>query len=90
MSYTYYMDAVMTARLPAAMARRLRERARQLGTSPSALIRAMLDRELGPTRDDASALALTRRWVGAVRSAKVPAGRDAREALAGWNPDRRG
>jgi hypothetical protein len=84
------MNAVFTARLPVATMQRLRERARRLGTTPSDLVRKLLDRELGPTEADVPALERTRRWVGAVRSGSVSAGRDARAALAGWNPDRRG
>jgi hypothetical protein len=91
LSYTYYtMNAVFTARLPVATLKRLRERARQIGTTPSGLVRSLLDRELGPTDADAAALDRTRRWVGAVRSTRVTPGRDARAALAVWNPDRRG
>lgn len=84
------MNAVLTARLPVAMLQQLRKRARQLGTTPSVLVRRLLDRELGPTKADAPALERTRRWVGAVRSERVAAGRDARAALARWDPDRRG
>jgi hypothetical protein len=84
------MNALLTARLPVATWKRLRERARQIGTTPSALVRELLDRELGPTAEDAPVLERTRRWVGAVRSARVAPGRDARATLKGWKPDRRG
>ncbi len=70
--------------------KRLRERARQVGITPSALVRKLLDRELGPTDADAPVLERTRRWVGAVRSTRVAPGRDVRVALRGWDPDRRG
>jgi hypothetical protein len=84
------MNDVFTARLPAPLMRRLRKRARDEGTTPSAFVRALLDRELGPTEGDPPALALTSRWVGAVHSTAVVAGRDARHALVEWQPDRRG
>jgi hypothetical protein len=84
------MNALLTARLPVATLKRLRERARQAGTTPSALVRKLLDRELGPTDADAPLLERTRRWVGSVRSEHVPRGKDARRALADWYPDRRG
>jgi len=84
------MNAVLTARLPASLMKRLRERARQAGTTPSRIVRALLDEELGPTSEDRPVLELTRRWVGAVRDQRVPAGRNARSALKRWSPDRRG
>jgi hypothetical protein len=83
------MDAVLTTRLPVATLERLRERARRTGTTPSRIVRSLLDRELGSGGEDAPALERTRRWVGAVRSTRVARGRDARAALAAWHPDRR-
>lgn len=91
LSYTYdVMDAVLTTRLPVATLERLRERARRMGTTPSRIVRGLLDRELGPGEPDVTALERTRRWVGAVRSVRVARGRDTRVALAAWQPDRRG
>jgi hypothetical protein len=84
------MNAVLTARLPASLMKRLRERARRAGTTPSRIVRALLDEELGPTSEDRPVLELTRSWVGAVRDRRVPAGRNARSALKRWSPDRRG
>ena len=89
-SYAYYiMDAVLTARLPVSTLERLRERARRTGTTPSRIVRNLLDRELGPPDEDVPALERTRRWVGAVRSVRVTRGRDVRAALRVWHPDRR-
>jgi hypothetical protein len=91
LSYTYdIMNEILTTRLPASLLKRLRERARKAGTTPSALVRALLEEQLGATTADKSALELTRRWVGAIRSDVVVPGRRARSALAGWRPDRRG
>jgi len=84
------MNEVLTTRLPASLLKRLRERARQVGTTPSALVRELLEQELGPTPADPAALDLTRRWVGAIRSERVTSGRHARTALRSWIPDRRG
>ncbi|MGH7820140.1 MAG: hypothetical protein ACREQ9_10220 [Candidatus Binatia bacterium] len=84
------MDAVLTTRVPVSTLERLRERARRTGTTPSRIIRSLLDRELGPAEQDVPALERTQRWVGAVRSVRVARGRDARAALAAWHPDRRG
>jgi predicted DNA-binding protein len=83
------MNEVLTTRLPAPLLARLRERARQTGTTPSALVRALLEQELGTPATDTSAMDLTRRWVGSIRSGRIH-GRDAREALRKWKPDRRG
>jgi hypothetical protein len=58
--------------------------------TPSQLVREVIEREVGASGGEASAYELTRKWVGSVRNADVPAGRDAREALQRWSPDRRG
>jgi hypothetical protein len=89
-SYVYDMNAVLTTRVSETTMRRLRSRAREVGKTPSALVRDLLDRELGRTDDDPPALDRTRRWVGSVADPGVPAGRSARTALATWDPDRRG
>ena len=84
------LASTITLRLDARKLRRLRRRAKALGTTPSGLVRAVLDRELADPKDEGTTLGdRSRRWIGAVRSARVAAGRDTREALAGWNPDRR-
>ena len=79
----------LTVRLPAPALRVLRARAKRSGKSASELVRAMLERELARPSEAPSLLELTQRWVGAVRNPRVPAGRDAREALRTWEPDRR-
>ena len=80
----------LTVRLPAPALRVLRARAKRSGKSASALVREMLERELARPPETPSLLELTQRWVGAVRSTRIPAGRAAREALETWEPDRRG
>ncbi|MGO8995166.1 MAG: hypothetical protein ACLQVI_17765 [Polyangiaceae bacterium] len=85
------LASTLTIRLTSRELKRLRARALSLGTTPSAIVRAAVERELaepdenGPTLGERS-----RRWVGAVRSGRAPNGRDARAALETWNPDRRG
>lgn len=84
------LTKTLTVRLPGPALRKVKERARALGTTPSELVRRALEEQLGPAGEERTALERTRRWVGAVRDARLPAGRDAREALEGWEPDRRG
>lgn len=84
------MTQTLTIRLSGPALRRLRARARALGVSPSELVREVLEREVGVLEGEPSALQLTQRWIGAVRSSTVPAGREARTELDGWRPDRRG
>ncbi|MCC6665655.1 MAG: ribbon-helix-helix protein, CopG family [Polyangiaceae bacterium] len=84
------MTQTLTIRLGGPALRRLRARARALGVSPSELVRAVLEREVGAAEGEPTALELTQRWVGAVSSSAVAAGRDARAELDGWHPDRRG
>jgi hypothetical protein len=83
------MTATLTIRLPGPAVRHLRARARSLGISPSELARTVLEKEIGVADGEPSALDLTKRWVGSVRSSTVK-GRNARRALASWKPDRRG
>ena len=83
------MSAAVTVRISAAAVRRLQTRARARGVSTSALIRDLLEHETGPVEGEPSALELTHRWVGAIRSRAVPRGRAIRRALADWPPDRR-
>jgi hypothetical protein len=84
------MTGTLTVRLPGPALRSARARARALGMTPSEFVRTLLEREIGPIAGEPSALSLTRRWVGAVNSREVAPGRDARAALADWDPDRRG
>ncbi len=56
----------------------------------SGLVRELLEQEGGAVTGEPSAFDLTARWVGAIRSTVVPAGRESRRALEDWNPDRRG
>jgi len=85
------LDSTLTIRLSPRELRSLRARARAAGTTPSAIVRSVLDRELatpdteGPTLGERS-----RRWVGAIRSTRAVGGRAAREATGAWDPDRRG
>jgi predicted DNA-binding protein len=82
------LRGTLTVRLNAQSLRRLRQQAKRLGTSPSDLVREWIEFQVGPV-PEVSALELSRQWVGAVRSASIPAGARAREALAKWDPDRR-
>jgi predicted transcriptional regulator len=84
------MTRTMTIRLSGPARRRVHLRARALGITPSALIRAVLEEQIGAAAAEPGAFALTRRWIGSVRSGRVAAGREARRELDGWNPDRRG
>jgi len=91
LSYMNALGASLTIRLNQRKLRRLRARARAAGMTPSAVVRAVLDRELaepeagGQTLGERSA-----RWVGAIRSARAVHGRAARQATEAWNPDRPG
>jgi hypothetical protein len=87
---TAAMSGTLTVRLSGPALPRVRARARSLGLTSSALVRALLERETGPLEGEPAALELTRRWVGAVRTRRVAPGRSARRTLAEWNPDRRG
>jgi predicted DNA-binding protein len=84
------MTGTITIRLPGPAARRIRARAKALGVTPSAIVRAALESEMGTLPDESTAYELTQRWVGAVRSKSAPRGRDTRRALERWRPDRRG
>jgi hypothetical protein len=83
------LQATLTVRLPRPALRRLRARARAMGKTPSDLVRAALEREVGSLGEDASPFEMTRELIGVIRTAGV-VGRDARAELEGWNPDRRG
>jgi hypothetical protein len=83
------MTETVTIRLPSPAMRKIRARARALGVTPSTLIRAAIEREVGGSGPEATAMELTRKWVGSLRNASVT-GRDVRRALESWTPDRRG
>ena len=83
------LTATLTVRLPTSAAKRVRARARARGITPSDLVRAALEREIGGVEDDRSLFERTRKWIGVVRG-PAPAARDLRKALERWNPDRRG
>jgi hypothetical protein len=83
------LTETVTVRLPSSAMRKVRARARALGVTPSKLIRVALERELGGTDANTTAMQLTRRWVGSLKNVGVR-GRDARRALESWDPDRRG
>jgi hypothetical protein len=84
------MSGSLTVRLGAPAMRTIRARARALGITPSRLVRDVIERAVGTTAGEASLYELTRTWVGSVNNSAAPAGRDAREALRDWQPDRRG
>lgn len=84
------MSGSLTVRLGAPAMRKIRARARRLGVTPSQLVRDVIEQAVGATGGEASLYQLTSKWVGCVSSPSAPAGRDAREALQDWQPDRRG
>src|SRR5262245_23499502 len=86
------MKRSMTVRLKPALRQKLVRRARELGETPSELIRSMLEDALneGGEKESPTLLERTKHLVGSVSSRRVRAGRDARAALAAWKPDRRG
>lgn len=83
------MSGSLTVRLGAPVMRKIRARARALGITPSRLVRDVIEQAVGAT-GEAGLYELTSKWVGSVNSPAAPAGRDAREALQDWQPDRRG
>lgn len=83
-----HLSQLLTVRLhPRALAA-LRRRARSRGETPSDLVRALIEREVGP-KPQVSAWELSREWVGSISDATLPPGARVREALAAWDPDRR-
>lgn len=82
------MSRTLTIRLPGPAFRRIEQRARSLGVTPSELVRRLIG-EVGDGAEP-TAWELTQRWVGHVSDGALTRGRDAREALEGWDPDRRG
>lgn len=85
----HVMTSTMTLRLHGGAVRALRKRAKTLGMTSSELVRKLIEQDIGAFDEETTAYALTKRWVGAVRSDRVTDGRDARAALEEWNPDRR-
>jgi predicted DNA-binding protein len=86
------VTGTMTIRLSAPLERRLVKRAKNSGTTPSSLVRSILEREM---RDEGTAVELPTTLerlgplVGSIKSKPVPAGRDAKTALEMWVNDRR-
>jgi predicted DNA-binding protein len=83
------LTAALTIRLPGSAMRKIQAHASARGVTPSKFVRDVIERELETPGHEAAASELTSKWVGAVRNATAPHGRDAREALQDWNPDRR-
>ncbi len=84
------MERVLTLRLSEPASRRLRQHARAAGMTTSAFLRDLLERELGTDANEGSLADRTSAFVGALADARIPRGREARDALDGWAPDRRG
>lgn len=86
------LGASLTIRLPAPLERRLASTSRARGETPSDLVRALIEAEVGEAPEVArpTALELLGDLVGSVSSAGLPAGRDAKEALSKLVIDRRG
>ena len=83
------MTATLTVRLPKTAAKRVRARASAMGITPSDLVRAALEREIGKLETDVGPFEMTKQWIGRVRG-RASSGRSVRKDLARWNPDRRG
>ena len=84
------LDHTLTIRLDAKSARVLSERASAQRRSASDLVRALIADEVLGQEQGPSALDLSARYVGAIKTGPVAHGRKARERLRGWDPDRRG
>ena len=83
------MTGTLTIRLTSELRRKLSAKSRALGATPSAVARATLEAALDV--DEGTTLGeRTARQLGTIFSRAIPAGRDARQALADWAPDRRG
>lgn len=82
------LSGSITVRLGARALKLVRARARAQQVSTSDVVRALIEAQLTEA-PEVSALELSRRWVGAIRDAKLPAGAKVREALSDWSPDRR-
>ena len=93
MSYTVVtmtrrLSGSITVRLGPRALRHVRAAAKKKKVSASEVVREMIEADLQPVQT-ISAMELSRAWVGAIRDAKIPAGKMAREALEDWHPDRR-
>lgn len=84
------MSGSLTIRLPEPALRKLRQRARERGATPSEVVRSLVERELDRDEPTKTALELSRRWVGVACTGPVTHGADTRKALENWVPDRRG
>lgn len=88
--HRHRLERTLTIRLDVRSARALRERASAQRRSASDLVRSLItDEMLGPEQGP-SALDLSARYVGAIKTGPVAHGRKAREQLEDWDPDRRG
>ncbi|HEX6274720.1 MAG TPA: hypothetical protein VFZ53_16880 [Polyangiaceae bacterium] len=84
------LASTLTVRLPTATIARVRERARSLGVTPSRLVRATLEKELGGALNESDLFSVTRPFIGSVNGGRRAAARHVRRDLDRWNPDRRG
>lgn len=86
---TRSLSGSITIRLDTESARVLRKTARERRQSVSEVVRSLIERDLaGSSEPRRSALEKSIKYVGAVRA--PTSGRESREALEGWSPDRRG
>jgi Arc/MetJ-type ribon-helix-helix transcriptional regulator len=86
------LSGSITVRLGPRALRLVRAAAKKKKKSASEVVREMIEADLQPElqrEKGVSAMDLSRAWVGAIRDAKLPPGKTAREALEGWSPDRR-
>lgn len=67
----------------------VRARAKAQKVSTSDVVREVIEAELDPAKTDVTAYDLSRAWVGAINDARLTAGSQVREGMAGWSPDRR-
>jgi len=86
------LKGTLTIRLSKPALRRLKLRAKEIGSTPSDIVRSLLQQELASFNPEGglSAYELSSEWIGRINSRSVIPGRDARTALKGWKPDRRG
>ncbi len=83
------LSGTLTIRLSPELRRKLSARSATLGETPSSIARERLETMF----DDSDGKTLgerTGKYIGSVSSREVAPGRDAREALEDWSPDRRG
>ena len=86
------LKASLTIRLPVPLERRLTSTSRARGQSPSDLVRALIEAEVGAVADEArpTVLELLGDLAGAISSTRIAAGRHAKAALSKEIVDRRG